>query len=131
MIVREFLYQSLEMIGYSDAVLDRAQDVNGISYTNHCDELFTRILCSIGRGICARSGAGFVWDLCSLGHRICMGFVLARARDLYGISYTNYCVRPNRIPDYPPKFQLPTKQDSYLLPNSSVQPNRIPDYLLI
>ena len=30
---------------YSNTVLERAQDWYGISYTNHCDELFIRILC--------------------------------------------------------------------------------------
>ena len=115
MIVREFLYQSLEMIGYSAAVLDRAQDVNGISYTNHCDELFTRILCSLVHRICvgfvldrardlcgirARSGTGFVWDSCSLGHRICVGFVVARPNRIPNYP-VNFSVRSNRIPDYP------------------------------
>ena len=34
---------------------------------------------------CARSCTGFVWDSCSIGRGICVGFVLDRAQDLCGI----------------------------------------------
>ena len=84
------------LTNYSDTLPDRAQERDGISYTNHCEELFIRILCSIGHKI----GMGFHCEvfiriLCSIGHRIYKPFfshtVHDRAQDWYGYSNTNYC----------------------------------------
>ena len=81
------------LTNYSDTLPDRAQERDGISYTNHCEELFIRILCSIGHkigmgfpiqiivkcffGYCARSGTVFINHffriLCTIGHKIGTG----------------------------------------------------------